>query len=622
MSGLGVDADTLALYRFDETSVPGTGYATAVDSIATGGTARNLTETNGGGATTSPNYTHIINAGGVAGRYARWFPGKTGANQAFLSRAGDAASQTVLVGSYTIRFWIRADVLAAEPVSYSGINETLGDNDLFQVTILGTGKLSVFWEQGAGTNVTASQTAGTGLTLGAWSHVAITVDNSGATSTIKFYVGGTLQDTKTGVTKATGGTGANVAWFLGLAKSTASPSFTGALTGVCVDSVVRSGSDISTWAALTNYTHPTDGSTFAAWHLQEAPDAIDATAYGYHGRKVLGAIDIVSPLPPSPLPSVQARHCGGTEYDCHQSYEAFRVMLTGDFSFECWVKFDTGYSSSQRGVWIWSTAVDEVQANNNFALDLLTSRKIQYGGEHGAGLDADSTIVTTNPIYAATADGEAAHFLAIVKFASGGNQLYEVYLDGVQVHTQTVAGNFDHGENGWLRLSAGASGAPEPVFGTLDEMRWVKRRLTQAEIQADGVLVTAAVTQTLADVTLSSTAVLPSVGVLSVTLEDVALTAAGAPQSTGTLSVTLDALTLDSFGAPQQDAIVDVTLEDLTLVSLALNPGVIAVDVRTDIVRRAEPVTTVRPTAAPTSALVRTTTPVEAGHREKPWRIS
>lgn len=480
------DADTVLLIDFDESSVPGTGYATLVDSIASGGTARNLTETNGGAGARSPNYSHIVNAGGVAGRRARWYPGKSAGNAAFHSRAGDAASAAVFTGSYTVRGWLRPDLLASEVLAYTGPSESTADNCLFQMTILGTGLLQLFWEFAGGTNVNVTQTTGTGLAAGVWRYFAITVDNSGATSTTKFYVGtsSTPQQTVTGSTKATGGTTAT--WFVGCSGPSPASGYLGAITGLVVDSVVRSGAEIAAFAALgTSVPTTTDGSSFVAYHCQEMPDAFSKDPYGNHLRKVgAGAITIVPSIIPGDLAG-KARYLDGTvEYIGHWGNEALRQVLIGNNSLEVWFKGDTGWDSALSGLATYGDWTTETQADNAWSWEFPTDRRLRLSYEQGAGTDV--TISTPSPYFTSSADGQVATFVSIVKRSSGGSsQTVDFYRDPDLVASVTGTPNFDGATTDYFRLGVGSGASGGRMKGTLDGIHLRKRALVALDIGVD-----------------------------------------------------------------------------------------------------------------------------------------
>lgn len=481
---LAVDADTLALYRFDE-PLAAAGYGTVADSAVFGGTARNLTET-GAPSSYSTAFQHIIN-GPSAARYARWFPG---ASTTYLSRAGDATGVSTFTGSWTIECWIRIDSTKTHEVfAYTVAGETLATNYLVQFKVLTTGRLSTFWEQGAGANVGADQTTGTALAVGTWAHAAITCDNSGATSTIRFFVGGVLQQTVTGLTKASGGTSA--LYYVGGSVGTGNDSnfFHGAIKSLRISNIRRADADITAAAALTTYQHAADSNTVALWQFNEAPDLIDETDYGYHARKVAGTVEIVDALATD---GGLARHLNAaTEYDAHFGYEAFRAMLEGnEWTYDCWFRMDTGYNSGDRGFWVYGDPGTDVQATNFTALDLLSTRVLRVWQEREAGYDNSSTpsrdtvYTTSGVLLNSVSDGYNRHYLAVTKRWTGGVYQFKVYLDGILKYTGSTAQSFDGGTLSYLRIGSGASPTFNPFTGVLDNARWLKRALTDGDILA------------------------------------------------------------------------------------------------------------------------------------------
>lgn len=483
MPALSLTADTLHLFSFDDVSA-GTGYATLVDSIATGGVARNLTEVNGGAGARSPNYTHIINAGAKAGRYARRFPGKATTGAAYLTRAGDAASAAALTGSYTWRKWVIPETLGqGEMFALTGPSESPGDNCLLQVAVLGSGFIQLFWEFSSGTNVTMTQNTGVAMVAGGWYHLAITVDNSGGTSTVKLYINGTLQQTFSGITKATGGTTAT--WFLGCSGPSPAAAFRGAVTGLCIDTVVRTGVEIAAYAALTNYTHPTDGSTFVAWHCQEPPDLVNKSAFGVHLRAV-GTIESVDPLIPGS--TGKARHLNGTtEYIGPDQDTATRTALAGDWTWQGWFRGDVGWNNFDAYIWSFGEWLTELQADNSVSIDITTARIMRLSMESGSG--ADTLITTSSPVFAAVGDGFAKTFFSVVKTTAAGTTTMKVYKNGALAFTSSAAGNFDGagsgGTNSYLRIGGYPGATLHDLAAVVDDFRWVTRELTPAEILAD-----------------------------------------------------------------------------------------------------------------------------------------
>lgn len=474
--GLTVDSATVLLYKFNETSVPGTGYATAVDAAASGGTARNLAEANTSGGTYSINYTHIIN-GPNGSRYARWFPGVAGNN---LTRAGDASSLAVFQGSWTFEAWVRPDDIAgssgAEFFSYAAPGETQAANAQCFLYYTVAGQIEIILEHGAGVNAVATST-GTALVSGIWHHIGVVCDNSGATSSISFYVDGVFRNTVTGLIKADGGSSAR--W--GFAASAAGSTWVGAIKDVRISNIARSGSAIAADAALTTYQHAIDANTFALWRFNEAPDAIDESTYGYHVRKVAGSITLEPPLAPD---LIKARHLdSSTEYNGHRGYETFRQLLIGSWTFDCWLKMDSGYESADRGLWVYGDPGPETLATNFTSIDILgTTRYLRVWAEHGAGVDADSVFTSSGALFPVTSDGLTKHHLAVTHYAYAGAHNFEVYLDGVLQYSGSCVGGMDGGTSSWLRIGSGWSVAADPFKGIVDDMRWSNVRRTASEI--------------------------------------------------------------------------------------------------------------------------------------------
>lgn len=493
MPGIMPDADTRALYKFDEVSVPGTGYATAVDAVGPG--TRNLAETvPAPGATRDGRYSHIVN-GPNANRYARWFPGNVAV---YLARNGDSTVANALKASWSFECWLRADVLSGQQdiVQYGGLDDAEANNHLFSFHLNGS-TIRMFWESGAGTNQIITPAGSTmNIVAGTWYHVAITVDNSGGTSTIKFYLDGVLKDTQTGITKATGGTNTANFWRVGGSVNGAN-AFRGAIKDVRFSTVVRDGATIAADAAIATCEHPLDGSTLVLWRFNEAPDAIDETDYGYHARKMQGTIEITEPLLDD---NGLARHLSADcEYAAHAQYEALRSMFLGNWSWDGWFRMDTGYALADRGWWIFGVSGSELEVNNTVATDIMSTangRQFRCWVETGAGLDpgggTDTGITSTDPLLDAVADGYNRHHIAVTKTQNGSNTEWRLYLDGVLVEMQTspFSNNYSGGTGADNMLRMGAGGAAgfsgglttNTWLGSMDNMRWTARALTADEI--------------------------------------------------------------------------------------------------------------------------------------------
>lgn len=476
MPGFTVNADTRALYKYNEASVTGTGYATAVDACALGGTARNLAESGMAGGGLSRNYTHIINGPNLQGR-ARWFPG-SGLN-AHLERVGDATISAALLGSWSWEAWVCPNQQSQNVWSYCGaVSATAAENYLGQVYFDTTGFINMFWETGGGSAVSSASAAGA-ISWGVWQHVAITMDWSGATVTVRFYVNNTLVSTVTGKTKATGG--ANADFYVGKDPG-GNANYWGAIKDIRLSNKVRDATEIAASVATsaTDYQHAIDGNTLWLLRLNEEPDAIEETDYGYHLRKVSGTITVVDPLVTD---SGHARAMdASTEYDGHWGYEPFRLMLEGDWTYQCWVQFDSGYAGVQRGQWVYGDPGVESLATNFVSLDLNGTRVLQLYQEYAGGTDVISAMTT--PIFPTLADGLNKHLLTVTKRNTGGTACeLKFYRDTTLVETLTPAQIFAGGTSSWLRVSSGASGGANAMLGRVDDQRWMVGVVTLSDIE-------------------------------------------------------------------------------------------------------------------------------------------
>lgn len=262
-----LDNATVTLLRFDETTAPT--YAQLVDGAAA---ASHLTAT----PTTDPMRV-VDGPSAIASRRSRWFNGTTHYG---VSSAADAALVTALTGNWSFMAWIRPETTGARRYlfSYTGPNGALADdNTLGGVAIENSGAVVIFQESGAGTNQTATQTAGTFFSNSTWQHIAVTKSGT----TFKIYRNGVLQDTLT-VSASDNGGGANSRLYIG--QSGRSTSFyKGSLRAHWLDNVVSDQAAVTAAAARPNYDHEPTGSVWY-YECNESADAIDESTYGQHLR--------------------------------------------------------------------------------------------------------------------------------------------------------------------------------------------------------------------------------------------------------------------------------------------------------------------------------------------------
>jgi hypothetical protein len=477
-TGLPFDTDTVALYKFNETSATaGTNYTTLEDASSNG---LDLTEEDSAGSGSSDNYTHIINGPGGPGTYARFFPGVTGG--ARMGRVSTVNDRSVFYGPWSFEAWVYPVANGADQKQFvmqggSATGSDPDDNMLGQINIRSTGAVAVLWEHGARSGESTESDTGV-ITHGEWSHLAVTVD-IGATASVNVYVNGVEVHSASGITKADGG--ANARWRLGYQSETNGPTSAptnGAMRAVRISGAVRTAAEIAVSAARTDYTLDVDAGTYALWLCDEVPDARDESDYGYHLRKVAGSYTIADPLAPD---SGKSRSMGTTAvYVGHWGYEPLRSALAGDWTWECWTDHDSGYQTTERGYWVYGGAgASETQANNRvFNAVTATTRLLRTFWEHSAGTDDAQN--SSAAIFADVADGEATHHLAVAFYeTSPSNYAIDIYKDGAFVETLTDTTRFDGGTTGWLIVGATATSSSA---GRLDDVRFSSVRRTAGEI--------------------------------------------------------------------------------------------------------------------------------------------
>ena len=220
------------------------------------------------GSTTSALVDETGNAGDVAMGTAQahtdgpagyqgavWFDGSDGARS---SGVGTAAQWTALTSDCTLTAWVRLDsVDVAQKVCsfYGGSTDIEADNILADLAINAGGIPRLFFEHGAGTNV--SLTGTTAVPVGAWTRLDWVRDSSAGT--VESYVDGVLTDTFTSQPDATGGTTSR-SIAIGEASDGASPLW-GALYGLTLRDVAKSAAQIAAERTLPG----PDGDTIGMW---------------------------------------------------------------------------------------------------------------------------------------------------------------------------------------------------------------------------------------------------------------------------------------------------------------------------------------------------------------------
>jgi len=470
-----VDANTVALWRFDETTHQD--YSTAADETGN----YDATQTT---AATKPGIT-----GGPAGTdRARWFSGAQG-----MDFTPDATMSSALVGDWTWEAWIYIDEFTGTDTWFDigGSGESEATNFLARIQITASGYLQLFWEHGSGTNATVTQAAGSTISLRTWTYVAITADVNGANRDVSFFVdSGTAQDTGSD-TNASGGT--SISGAIGYDVSAGS-DISGAIGRIRLSNVVRTGTELNNNATSTTKTFANDGSTLALWDFEEVPEIADISGNGHHLTPIGKSANqprIVESL--LRTDGGKARHLE-TASEVYVAYyrDQLRTMLLGEWTIEWWGVL-LNSDSQDHGICQWGQG-GTVEANNyliglglepsggGYVLDNLW--------EEGAGNNV--TFTGTVQIVSDSTEGAADrtqrhHYACVFEDVTGTTRNILVYRDGSLMETigpitKPTGGTNPGATNGGLEIGAGFN-APE-WDGLMDDMRLSDKARSATEILA------------------------------------------------------------------------------------------------------------------------------------------
>ena len=156
--------------------------------------------------------------------------------------AGSAPAVTALLGSWTVDFWILQPYGDGVVVAYGGPSELAADNVLMEIG-LDAGKISIRWEDGAGSDTVLVQSTTPDINSfsGPGCHVAVRKTESGGNCTVDAFLNGILVETWTGVPSPDGG--ASGAWYLNRAPE-GGFQYDAAFDEVRVSTVALSNEDI------------------------------------------------------------------------------------------------------------------------------------------------------------------------------------------------------------------------------------------------------------------------------------------------------------------------------------------------------------------------------------------
>ena len=464
----GLDADTIALFRLDETT---RGDYTLND---TGPNARHMTTESTALSAIVPGPRSFQGrlADRTQGCLARRLQLVT-ANMQNGNAGGDALA---LQGNWTYELWLYLDVLHAAGdvvMQYTSSGGLQANNAQFSFSVLSTGRLRCFWEHGVRVGVTTDTSSGALFTAAGWRHVAIRKETNGANKQLTFFLDGVKLQTITGLANCDGGSTSG--WSLGHKFLTA--SMIGNVRSIYMTSTIVSDAQIAVDAANTTgstaYTHTADANTIVCWQCDERPDRWD-DAGNFHLRMVAvsdppgTAGGTFTASPPLIADGGQGAYFnGGAVLGNGTEYQASRYLnsiitaaIAAGCAVECWFRMDdTAKPTINRPLVCFGDPGPEDQPNNYLciAIDQSASNgSLQVDWEHGAGVNSIAT--STNPMLDSTTVLES-HYMRVDLCPESGQTRVYMTLDDTLFYTSGLLTNFDGGTSSVLRIGAGAAGA-------------------------------------------------------------------------------------------------------------------------------------------------------------------
>lgn len=459
------DADTVFAYRMNEAS-PSTFSSPDAGS---------------GGYTLSYSTTpaQVRNFNNTVGQVCRSFSGSALER---ATRVTTAAIATALkTNAWTLEGFVKLNSVAASNYvfGYLAVGETEATNALIQIIIDTSGKLTCFWEYGAGNNVLATQVAGVGMSAGTAYHFAIRKRLAGANYWVDFFINGVLQDSiDTGTNNATGGT--TSALTLG---GDGTAVFNGQMRSIRLSSVARSDVEIAASAALATRMHATDASTTAHWRLDEAPELEDLGPHGVH-------LMLNTAAAPFTKPAAIVEDAGFSRSAASSSVNIFATSfvrpdvvpdLLGELTFRAAVYMPSTLSSAA-SIWAWGNNIglETEDINFLFAFQINADRTMTVSWEHGAG---DNNIFTSTYVLPVFAGQFMLHVVRREDPDNVGKLKAEIWVDGQLVDS---GGNFEYPTGGTAAVPRFGLYNGSNIFPlVVDDLHIQKRALSEFEIKTD-----------------------------------------------------------------------------------------------------------------------------------------
>jgi hypothetical protein len=256
MSGMILDSDTLLLYRFEEAAATDgltDESSNNYDSTLTesGATIRLLAGTTLGTRVISARSFGMGDAAVMSEPTDQYFTG-----------AVDAALVAALKSAWTIEAWVNIMLrgsLACPIIQFSpsAANATEDGNVLAQLLVNSSGRIRALWEAPAETFIIATQTAGSIVPTGIWSHIAARKRSlGGGNYTVDFFLDGVELEHGTVGTLANASGGAAGTTLIVVGRDQGASRTRGFIDEIRVSSKERTNAEI-----LESYTRGTTSSS-------------------------------------------------------------------------------------------------------------------------------------------------------------------------------------------------------------------------------------------------------------------------------------------------------------------------------------------------------------------------
>lgn len=478
MPGHAVDANTLALWRFDEETVPASDLSSAADE-------KGLNDWSQSSSSVKPRITQGPGVDGVD--FARIF---NAALSQMMTSPGNATSQTAFLGSFTMECWIYLEDLSSEHtiLSYGASGETQETNVLLQWKVSASGFQDMFWEHDAGVNESFVQSAGDTVPTDAWTHLAVKFVRSGSNFTITVYLNGVAQETSGSIVASDGGSTSS--WSLG--DAVGGDALFGRISDMRFSDIARSDTEILASAQASDFRHTDDADTVSLWHFDEPPELLDISGNGYHLNPSGGVV-------PTGLRAASLQGDGeGFGRTTDNTLDGILDQPRARSSE--WSPFFTGaaeWTIEFMALWgrpdgnghiIGLGGTGETESNNALALiDLNSDGTFGTFWEFGSGVNVLG--VTPSPVLPpGDPDRYKPTHFAIVKSSNGdGTSDVLVYKDGVLSETISSLTDPSGGTDIQLFLLGDSAGG-DPWHGIVDDMRVSTVARTATEIADSAAL--------------------------------------------------------------------------------------------------------------------------------------